>query len=188
MSTARRLHYSYDEYLAALEASTLKLEYCEGNIYAMAGGTPAHAQLAAATIVALARIVRADCRIATSDLKIRVEATDLSTFPDVSVVCGDAETAESDPNAVTNPTLLVEVTSRSTEDYDRGEKLSHYKQLPALRGVVFVSHRTPRLTLVARTDDGWSEKEARSGESLTLPGGWDLPVDAVYAGIALDPA
>jgi len=93
MSTARRFHYSYDEYLAALEASTLKLEYCDGNIYAMAGGTPAHAQLAASMIVTLSRVLPAECRIATSDLKVRVEATDLSTFPDASVVCGETITA-----------------------------------------------------------------------------------------------
>ncbi|MBE7479032.1 MAG: Uma2 family endonuclease [Polyangiaceae bacterium] len=72
MTTARRLHYDYAEYLASLETSLLKLEYCRGVIYAMAGGTPAHAQLAAATIVALAGALPAGCRVATSDLKVRV--------------------------------------------------------------------------------------------------------------------
>lgn len=188
MSTARRLHYDYDEYLAALEASPLKLEYCDGAIYAMAGGTPAHAELAASMIVALSRVLPASCRIATSDLKVRIEATDLSTFPDVSVTWGELQRSPRDPNAVVNPTLLVEVTSRSTEDYDRGEKLSHYKQLPSLRAVLFVSHRARRITSIERRDTGWLEHEARGGESVVLPvHGAVLAVDDVYRAIPLDP-
>ena len=74
---------------------------------------------------------------------MRIEATDLSTFPDVTVVCGERTVAGLDANAVTNPTLLVEVTSDSTEDYDRGEKLSHYKTLSSLRAVILISHRRP---------------------------------------------
>ena len=74
---------------------------------------------------------------------------DLSTFPDVTVVCGEREVAAIDRNAVTNPTLLVEVTSNSTEDYDRGEKLNHYKQCPSVQAVLFVSHRLPRVTVIS---------------------------------------
>ena len=130
MSTAKRLHYDYADYLRSLEMSELKLEYCDGFIYAMAGGSPVHAQLSAATIVVLHRVLPKGCRLATSDMKVRVESTDLSTFPDVTVICGEARAAAIDENAVTNPTLIVEVTSKSTEDYDRGDKLSHYKQIP----------------------------------------------------------
>jgi Uma2 family endonuclease len=129
MSTAKRLHYDYADYVRSLEMSELKLEYCEGVIYVMAGGTPAHAQLGAAIIVALHRVLPKTCRISTSDMKIRVEASDLSTFPDVSVVCGEPTASSIDANAIINPTILVEVTSRSTEDYDRGDKL---KKCPAM--------------------------------------------------------
>lgn len=189
MSTARRLHYDYDEYLRALADSPLKLEYCEGTIYAIPSGTIAHAELSARMIVLLTRALPETCRIATSDLKVRVEATDLSTFPDVSVACEPRASSPRDANAVTNPTLLVEVTSKSTEDYDRGEKLSHYKQLDSLRAVLFVSHRSRRVTLVARADGGgWLEREARGGETLALPlHGATIAIDEVYRDIALDP-
>ena len=83
------------------------------------------------------------CSVYSSDLKVRIEATDFSTFPDAAVVCGNRELSSLDRNAVVNPTLLVEVTSPSTEDYDRGEKLSQYKQLPSLRAVLLVAHRSP---------------------------------------------
>ncbi|GAC1552733.1 MAG: Uma2 family endonuclease [Polyangiales bacterium] len=188
MSTARRLHYDYADYLRSLEMSELKLEYCDGVIYAMAGGTKAHAQLSAAMIGMLYRLLPKTFKAATSDMKVRVEATDLSTFPDVSVVCGDAVAPAIDPNAITNPTMLVEVTSKSTEDYDRGDKLSQYKQIPSLCAVLFVSHRTRRITLVERVGTDWHERDFRAGEvaSVTTPA-LHLAVDELYEGITLDP-
>ena len=81
VTSARRLHHSYAAYLEALERSAVKLEYCEGEIYAMAGGTPAHADLAAAAIRLLGNALGDRCRVSTSDLKVRIEATDLSIVP-----------------------------------------------------------------------------------------------------------
>lgn len=189
MGTARRPHYDYEDYLRSLEVSTLKLEYCDGVIYAMAGGTRAHAELGAAMIAVLHRTLPKGCRPATSDLKVRVEASDLSTFPDVSVLCGEAISSPVDANAITNPTLLVEVTSKSTEDYDRGDKLSHYKQLPALQAVLYVSHRTRQITVVERTASGWNERELRGGELVSLAApAIAFAVDDVYEGIDLDVA
>jgi Uma2 family endonuclease len=188
MTTARRLHHSYEEYLAALELSGVKLEYCDGEIYAMAGGTPAHADLAASIIRLLGNTLLGQCRVSSSDLKVRIEATDLSTFPDVTVVCGERQVAAADNNAVTNPTVLVEVTSNSTEDYDRGEKLSHYKQCPSLAAVLFVSHRRPEVTVISRTTTGWEERISRAGEVFALnEPSLTISVDELYAGIQLAP-
>ena len=188
MSTAKRLHYSYDDYLRSLEGSELKLEFCDGVIYAMAGGTPAHAQLSASAIVVLGRVLPRSCRLATSDLKVRIEASDLSTFPDVSVVCGPTVASPLDANAITNPTVLVEITSKSTEDYDRGDKLSHYKQLPSLQVVLIVSHRAHRVTRIARGPGGWEEQEFRGGEQVVLETpAISFAVDDLYEGITLDP-
>ncbi len=185
MTTARRLHYSYQEYLRLLEQSDFKLEYCDGTIYAMAGGTIAHAALSGSIIRILGRVVGKGCLVFSSDLKVRVEATDLSTFPDAAVLCGPQQTSPIDPHALTNPLLLVEVTSRSTEDYDRGDKLSHYKQLPSLQAVVFVSHRAKNLTVVQRTTTGWHERDFRSGEAV-VAAGLTFAVDDVYEGISLE--
>jgi Uma2 family endonuclease len=87
---------TYEEYLRALELSGVKLEYCGGEIYAMAGGSPAHADLAAAMMRLLGNALLGRCRISSSDLKVRIEATDLSTFPDVTVVCGERRVATID--------------------------------------------------------------------------------------------
>jgi Uma2 family endonuclease len=118
----------------------------------------------------------------TSDLRIRVEATGLATYPDVSVVCGHVESDPLDRNTVVNPTLIVEVLSDSTEDYDRLEKLEHYKQIPALQEIVLVSHREPRIDVWRRTETGWAMTTATSGQTADLPSVHaTLVVDALYA-------
>jgi Uma2 family endonuclease len=189
VTTARRLHHSYEDYLAALQMSDVRLEYCDGEIYAMAGGTPAHADLAASAIAILAAELRGRCRVSTSDLKVRIEATGLSTFPDVSVVCGERQVASIDRNAITNPTMLVEVTSKSTEDYDHGEKLNHYKQCASLQAVVFVSHRRRQVTVVSRNGSVWDTHEYRPGQLVDIGAlALTFTLDDLYAGITLDEA
>lgn len=176
------MHYTYEEYLKLEEESQVRHEYLEGEIYAMAGGTPDHAALAAAVLRIVGQQLPRGCRAYTSDLRVRVESTGLSTYPDGTVVCGGSRRAADDQIAVTNPMLLIEVTSNSTEEYDRGNKLRHYQSIPTLREVVIVSHREPRLSLHWRTDEQeWTSMEAVAGESVGLASiGGVLRVDDVY--------
>lgn len=186
MTTARRLHYTHEDYLRALAESSIKLEYCDGVIYAMAGGTIAHGQLSVNVATALRSQVRGTCTVLSSDVKVRVDATDLTTFPDVSLVCGKIKTPSWDKHAVSNPTLLVEVTSPSTEDYDRGDKLGHYKQLASVKTVVFVSHRRREVTVVRRQGRKWVEETWRTGETVVLAEpSVRLEVDDLYEGVEL---
>jgi Uma2 family endonuclease len=110
----REVHYSYAEYLALEEESSTRHEYLDGEIYAMAGGTPDHAALAGAVIGLVRSGLPLGCRVFTSDLRIRIAATGLSTYPDGAVVCGRTLRAPDDPLAVSNSVLLLEVTSTST--------------------------------------------------------------------------
>lgn len=188
MTIARRLRsYSYDEYLRALEASHIKLEYVEGEVLAMAGGTPGHAQLGARVIGLLQRSLPAGWTVSSSDLKVFVEHSDLAPFPDGSVIGGPLQTAPGDANAAVNPSILVEVTSPSTEHYDRTEKLRGYKQLSSLQAVLLLSHRARRITIVERTATGWEERDARGGEQVTLTTpALRFAVDDAYEGVPLD--
>lgn len=181
-SPVRRPHYAYAEYVALEEGSSVRHEYLGGEIYAMAGGSPDHAALAATLIRLLGARLPPGCRIFTSDLRIRIPATGLSTYPDAAVVCGRTERAADDVLAVVNPVLLIEITSRSTEPYDRGEKLRHYAQLQSIREVLIASHREPRLTLYRRDTAGLGDvTEARRGDSLVLDSlAAHLAVDDVY--------
>lgn len=166
--SARRVHYAYAEYLALEAGSAVRHEYLDGEIYAMAGGTPDHAALAGAVIRIVGGQLPPGCRTFTADLRLRIAESGLSTYPDAAVICGQTHRSAEDALAVTNPHLLVEVTSPSTEDYDRGEKLRHYKTLPSLREVLIVSHRQPELTLHRRDDEGWTVTTVGPGQSLDL--------------------
>jgi Uma2 family endonuclease len=177
------MHYSLADYIALEEESQIRHEYLAGEIYAMAGGSPDHAALAAAVLRLIGSRLPRGCRAFTSDLRIRIESSGLSTYPDAAVVCGKTQRAADDPLSVVNPILLVEVTSRSTEEYDRSAKLQHYQALSSVREVLIVSHREPWLTLHRRETGGeWSVLEARAGGSLSLAcTGAELRVDDVYA-------
>jgi Uma2 family endonuclease len=175
------MHYTYAEYLGLEEESSIRHEYLDGEIYAMAGGTPDHAALAAAVLAIIRAQLPRGYRAFTSDLRIRIPATGLSTYPDGAVVCGGTQRAAEDALAVTNPILLLEVTSNSSEDYDRGEKLRQYQAIATAREIVIVSHRERRIVLYSRDASGWQLTEARAGASVPLESiGGTLSVDDVY--------
>jgi Uma2 family endonuclease len=185
------VRYTFREYLTTEEDSPIKHEYLEGQIYAMAGGTPEHAALAAAVTTKLGvALAGTRCRVYSSDLRVRALATGLGTYPDVSVVCGKREHDPEDANTVVNPTVVVEVTSKSTEEYDRGEKFDHYRQIPSLADYVVVSHRERAIEVRSRDARGeWSIRVARAGERAEIRSiGASLDVDAIYDVTAEPPA
>ena len=175
--------FSYSEYLEREQETGLKHEWLDGQIFAMAGGTPEHARLVFETghLLRLA-VAPKRCRVFTSGLKLRVQATGLATYPDVVVVCGSAELDGVDPNAVVNPMVLVEVLSRTTEAYDRGEKWAHYRTIPSLQAYLLVDQLRPRVEMFERTPDGFLHRMAEAGQRLSIPGlPIELDIDALYA-------
>lgn len=186
MVVPAQLHrYTYEDYLRLEEHSPVRHEYLGGEIYAMAGGTPEHAALAASVLRHVGNQLPTGCRAYTSDLRVRVSKGDLTTYPDGAVICGRVVPALEDAVAATNPVLLIEVTSASTEGYDRGAKLTHYRQLETLREVLLISHRERQLELHRRdAAGGWSTERAGPGQRLRLESvGAELAVDDVYADI-----
>lgn len=183
MATA--LHrYRLADYLALEEASNTKHEFLNGEIYAMAGGTPEHAALAVAVSTALLTQLRGGpCRVFSSDLRIRVLATGLATYPDVTVVCGASERDPESPTTIVNPTVVVEVLSDSTESFDRGDKLDHYRRIPSLSAIVLVSHGAPELELWERDRSGaWRRRVFGAGQTAELEAvPARLVVDELYA-------
>jgi Uma2 family endonuclease len=167
---AHRIRYTWAEYLALEASSNVKHEFLDGQIYAMAGGTPEHAALAATVIGLLFPQLRdGRCRAHHADLRVRVRETGLATYPDVTVVCGKRERDADDAQAVTNLTLIVEVLSPSTEDYDRGDKFEHYKRLPSLREYVLVSQRERTVEVWTRApDDTWTKSVSGNGAVARL--------------------
>ena len=175
--------YTYADYLALEAASNVRHEFLAGEIYGMAGGTPEHAALGMAVGSALlAQLRGGPSRVYSSDLRIRVLATGLATYPDVTVLCGEPQRDPESPTTLVNPRVVVEVLSDSTVDYDRGEKLQHYRQIATLGAVVFVWHSEPRIEVWARGEnDAWVVRDAGAGEIATIAAiGCRLVVDDVY--------
>jgi Uma2 family endonuclease len=174
--------FTFDDYLRVEEDSVIRHEYLDGRIWAMAGGSPEHAAICANVIAALsAALGSRRCRVYTTDLRIRVQATGLATYPDVSVICDRPELDPADPKRHTalNPKLLVEVLSPSTQDYDCGEKLEHYQQIASLEEILLVHPDTRRVTVWRRSGTSWTATEHRDGV-LALALGCELSFAAIY--------
>jgi len=183
MMPARKATMTYAEYLAFEEKAVDKHEFLNGEVFAMGGGTIEHAALIASVTHALMGALQGrPCRVYSSELRIRIRATGLTTYPDVSVVCGKAEVDADDPHAIVNPILVVEVLSDSTEAYDRGEKAAHYRHLPSLREYVLLSQHRPRIEVWRKNEAGrWELYEHESGSRAELASvACALAVDDVY--------
>lgn len=177
------LPMTHAEYCAFEREAMIKHEYLAGEVFAMTGGTLEHSRLAMLLGHLLVNALEGrPCVVLSADARVRIEAVDVDTYPDVSVVCGPTETADADDHALLNPTLLAEVLSRSTEAYDRGLKASNYRQIPSLRAYLLVSQDRQRLELQVRQADGrWLIVEAGPGQKLPIePLAIELEVDALY--------
>lgn len=173
---------SYAEYLELERQAETKHEYVNGEVYAMAGGSPEHSRLAMRFAAQLMRALDdGPCEVFNSDLRIRNLETGRSTYPDVTVVCDRLESAPDDAQAVTNPALIVEVLSESTESQDRGDKWRHYQRIASLQTYVLVSQHEPLVEVFRRTGDAWRYESAGPGQSLVLDErGTAVDVDALY--------
>jgi len=180
---APRHNYTFRDYLELEAVSRVRHEFYAGEIYAMAGGTPEHAAVAAAITAMLHGQLRGSpCRVYSSDLRVRILATGLATYPDVTVVCGPSERDPESHSHVTNPRVVVEILSPSTEEYDRGEKLEHYRQTQSLDTIVLVEHGERRVDVWSRRASEWEVAVYRAGETLRLDSiRCALSVDEVYA-------
>lgn len=191
MSEARRHHrYTYGDYVALETDSPTKHEFLDGEIYAMAGGSEEHSALSAEMVRVLGNAVgNRPCRVHTADLRVYVDAVRLATFPDVTVICGPLRRHDPGPETTAlNPTILVEVTSPSSEAYDTGDKLEYYRTIPTLREYAIVSHRERRITVHARDENGtWTTRVAIEGGTVTLPSlDAELLVDEIYRNSAIE--
>lgn len=180
-----RHRYTYAEYLAYEQDSGLKHEYYDGEILAMAGGSRRHNALASRVSAALEGSRPEGCIAFQSDQKVRIIATGRATYPDATVVCGKIEGDPADPSGatITNPTILVEVLSASTEQEDRGGKWQHYQLIPSLQEYVLVSQGERRVERYRRLPGGtWEYSDVTEG-TLTLATGAVLELAKLYDGL-----
>lgn len=190
MSTAaHRRRHTFDEYLEVEEKSReVKHEFVKGEIFAMAGGSVEHAALAQAFGGLLVAHLRGGpCRAYSSDLRLRILAAGVATYADATVVCEPVQRDPSSPSHVTNPRVVVEVLSPSTEDYDRHVKRLYYQQVDALKEYVLVHQDRRQVEVWRRGAQAFSSTTYGAGDQVRLDSiDFLLSVDELYdiAGVA----
>jgi Uma2 family endonuclease len=184
--TAERLLMTEAEYLAFERASREKHQYVRGEVFAMAGASLRHNALVSSVLFHMRQALGAGpCRVFPSDLKVYVSSLETFTYPDVTVVCGPPALYQGSSDVITNPKVIVEVLSESTERYDRGEKAEGYRSMASVSDHVLINQHKAHIEHFARQEDGsWSLREASSGGSVLIRSvSVTLDVDAVYSGV-----
>ena len=179
--------YTPEEYLALERSSETKYEYFDGDVFALAGGSPEHSLIAANLIGELRHALRSrGCVVYTSDLKVHVEATGLCTHPDVTAASGEARFVNPNQECLANPTLIAEVLSKTTEAYDRGAKFEQYQAIPSLATYLLIAEDRPRIEQFVRKEpSGWHYSTAHGiGSSIELPAlNITLALREIFAGV-----
>ena len=180
-----------EEYLRRERAAEYKSEFYQGEMFAMWGASFPHARLQSNLLVELALALRGkDCAALGSDVRVRVPATGLYTYPDVIVICGPPQFADDQKDTVLNPTVIIEVLSPSTETYDRGRKFQHYRTIPSLRHYVLVEQSSLRVEhYQSQADETWLLRHMDQPEDeLRLDTmGVAIPLKLIYAKVELPP-
>ncbi len=183
MRAALRPRYTFAEYLEIERISVaIKHEYVDGEVFAMAGGSVEHSALATAVVGLMFEHLRGGpCRPHGSDLQLRIRSAGVATYADAVVVCDPVERDPDSPSHVTNPRVVVEVLSPTTERYDREQKRLYYQQLDSLREYVLVAQDRRRVEVWHRRGEGWEHTSFATGAKAALPSiEYEIDVDELY--------
>ncbi len=143
--------YTAKKYLISERESEIRHEYLNGEIFEMAGANKRHNRISTNLIHLIETQIRdRDCSVYGSDMRIRIPATQTYTYPDVVALCGPEEFEDETEDNLLNPTLIVEVLSKSTEAYDRGAKFEHYQTIESLREYVLITQEPFRVEQFVR--------------------------------------
>ena len=184
MAQAER-RYSAEDYLALERRAETRNEFLHGRIFAMAGSSRRHNLITSNLVRELGnRLLDGPCEVYASDMRVKVTPTGLYTYPDVAVACDGPTFEDTELDTLLDPILLVEVLSKSTAAYDRGEKFEHYRALPSVKEVLLVDQERVHVVHYRRQDDDtWLLSETRDleGELHLTSLGITLLLSEVYA-------
>jgi Uma2 family endonuclease len=190
MSAVPQIYLTPAEYLAFERQSDVKHEYFRGELFAMAGASRQHVRISVNVTALLAGQLKGRrCELFNSDMRVKVSPTGLYTYPDASVVCGRPRFEDRELDVLLNPTVIVEILSKSTEAYDRGEKFAQYRTLDTLTDYLLVSQDRPLIEGFTRQPDGvWLFTES-AGLGAVMPielTQCRLPLAEVYDRVEFD--
>jgi Uma2 family endonuclease len=179
---AARSKLTAAEYLAWEREQVDKHEFYAGEVFAMAGGSPRHNWIAGNVQSALKRALDDRCFTFTSDQRVMFDEGARYVYPDTSVVCGQVALQDGTRDVLANPTILAEVLSSTTEQYDRGLKWEGYQRLASLTDYLLIAQHEIRVEQFQRASDGrWFYRAYGPGDRVSLANGAQLDIDAIYA-------
>jgi len=187
MSSATKAKITVQEYLAMERVSEIKHEFYDGDIFDMTGGTPAHSLIASNIIREAGNALKSrPCVVFNSDLRVKVNPSGLYTYPDVTIVCGQQQFDDDQRDTLVNPTVIVEVLSKSTAIYDRGAKSKQFRKIESLQALILVEQDSPVVEVYRRQPEGnWLLTEATDlSESIEIqPLGISIPLNEIYRNV-----
>lgn len=205
MQPQRRAYLTEEEYLAIERQAEYKSEYYRGKVYPMAGGSKrsaldvtaeagaseTHNLITVNIAVELHGMMKnRPCKVYSSDMRVRIQATGSDTYPDVVVVCGKAIFDNTIKDTLINPMVIIEVLSESTEAYDRGKKFEKYRLIPELREYGLVAQDRPYVEVFTRSDATaqWVLSEATGADAAIelLSIECTLPLADIYSKVEFD--
>lgn len=147
---------SPEQYLNLERRAETKSEYLNGETFAMTGASRRHNRIALNLAIALdSQLKSKGCEVYVSDMRVKIPVGDFYVYPDVTVACGAPRFEDSEVDTLLNPVIIIEILSKSTEDYDRGTKFVHYRTLPSLAEYLLVSQEERRVEHLVRQASGW---------------------------------
>ncbi len=171
-SQPQTVHITSDEYLVKERQAQHKSEYLAGNIIAMAGASQAHNQIVANVLTEInSQFKQRPCWVYANDMRVKVSATGLYTYPDIVAGCGEYHFADEQQDTLLNPMVIIEVLSPSTANYDRGDKFKHYRQLESLQEYILIAQDQCHIEHYVRQSLGqWLlSEQTHLSDTLELP-------------------
>ena len=190
MAAQPKIRFTVQEYLALDLASERRFEYIDGDIRLMAGASREHNVINYNLTILLGTQLRGrPCEGYAGDMRVHISATDGYTYPDQVIVCGEPRFhSKTRPDTLLNPTVIIEVLSETTADYDRGVKFENYRRIPSLQEYLLVSQDACHVVHYTRQPDGaWTLTEASALDAtVDLPSiQCRLPLAEVYAKVGI---
>ena len=188
MTALQKSFYTPEQYLALERQASYKSEYVNGGIFAMAGASREHNQIAFNIAGELhGQLKNRPCLAYVNDMRVKVNATGLYTYPDVAALCGEPQFEDEQMDTLLNPSIIIEILSPSTEAYDRGDKFAHYRRLPSLMEYVLIAQDKIRVEHYIRQDRRWvlTELDGLDDRLGLVSIQCEIPLREIYAKVDL---
>ena len=183
-------YVSAEEYLIAERAALEKHEYYQGEIFAMSGASRNHNEIHTNVLGELySKLKGRGCKPYGSELRIHIPKNTLYTYPDITIICGEMDLTDDQFDTATNPSIIIEILSKSTRNYDKGEKFTLYRDIESLQEYILVDSEKVHVEKhIRNTDNSWQLTDYRSLEdSITIPSvNVSLSLKDIYEGVIFE--